>query len=175
MKQGLECRLARFLENHPEIIKINGKFRCKNSPHLVKLPKTFSKDLCRLLGIIHGDGNMSGSRILVTDKSKDYHNVIKYLFEKVFGITPNLFHDKNRNSYYSHIKRKVVYMFLTEVLEVPKGSVRKNLSPASFVKKWNAELKGSYLGGLFDSEGHVSKLQAKINFSQPVLFYYFSF
>ncbi|MFH1391870.1 MAG: LAGLIDADG family homing endonuclease, partial [Candidatus Diapherotrites archaeon] len=103
-----------------------------------------------MLGIIHGDGNMSNSRILVTDKSKKYHKVVKELFGKVFGITPNIFHDKNRNTYYSHIKRKAVYLFLVEVLEVPGGSIRKSLSLPSYVKTWNGKLKGAYLGGLLD-------------------------
>ena len=171
MDKGLECRLQEFLQNHPEIKEKSGKFRIKNSSFWVKLPKNFSESLCRLLGMIHGDGNMSFGRILITDKSKDYHLVIKDLFEEVFGVTPNLFHDKNRNTYYSHLKRKVLYLFLVEVLEVPRGSVRKNLSPGSYVNSWDTKLKGSYLGGLLDSEGHVSKLQAKINFattSEPI-------
>lgn len=67
------------------------------------------------------------------------------------------------NTFYSHFKNKVVYLFLTKVLEVPKGSVRKGLSLPSFVKDLDDGLKASYLSGLFDSEGHVGKSQAKIN------------
>ena len=165
MKKGLECRLKSFLKRHPEIEQKNGMFHYKNSPYLVKLPKSFSEELCRILGIIHGDGNMSNSRILICDKCKEYHKTIQELFQKVFNATPNLFHDKNRHTYYSHLKRKAVYLFLVEVLEVPSGSVRKNLLLPSYVNSWDGKLKGSYLGGLLDSEGHVSKLQAKINFT----------
>ena len=161
----LEKELQYFLQQHPEIEQKNGEFRCRNSPHWVKLPKEFSPSLCRLLGVLHGDGNMSNSRVLVSDRCREYHEVIRGLFEKVFGVTPNVFHDKNRNSYYSHFKRKAVYLFLTEVLEVSRGAVRKNLSPPSYEKSWDGELKGSYFGGLLDSEGHVGKLQAKVNFS----------
>ncbi|GEM_PF-1383147 len=171
MKQGFDGRLEEFLQKHPEIEEKSEKFRYKNSTFWVKFPNDFSESLCRLLGIIHGDGNMSYGRILITDKCKDYHLVIRNLFEEIFDVTPNLFHDKNRHSYYSHLKRKAVYLFLVEVLEVPRGSVRQNLSPISFVKTWDSKLKGSYLGGLLDSEGHISKLQAKINFtttSKPV-------
>ena len=165
MKQGFDGRLEGFLQAHPEIEEKSGKFRYKNSTFWVKLPNGFSEALCRFIGILHGDGNMSHGRILITDKCKDYHLTVSNLFEEIFGAKPNLFHDKNRNSYYSHLKRKAVYLFLVEVLEVPRGSVRKNLSLAAYVKTWDSKLKGSYLGGLLDSEGHISKLQAKINFT----------
>ena len=93
-----------------------------------KIPTTITKKLCRIIGIIHGDGNMSLSRIHITDKCLEYHKKILHpLFKDVFGIKLNLFHDRNRNSYYSHIKDKKVYKYLTENLEIPKGSVRKNL------------------------------------------------
>lgn len=127
MVRGLEYRLKTFLKRHSEIEQRKGKFHYKNSPFFVRLPTGFSEELCRLLGVIHGDGNISNSRILVCDKCKKYHNTVKELFEDVFEVTPNIFHDKNRNTYYSHIKRKAVYLFLVEVLEVPRGSVRKNL------------------------------------------------
>lgn len=165
MKQVLELRLKEFLDKHPEIYKIGKTFRHKNSSHEIKLPKKFSPELCRLLGIIHGDGNMSYDRIVITDKCLEYHIIIQDLFEKVFSVKPNLFHDKKRHTYYSHIKRMVVYKFLVEVLEVPKGSIRRRLSTTSYMNLWDKKLKSSYLGGLFDSEGHVGKKQAKISFT----------
>ena len=51
------------------------------------------------------------------------------------------------------------------MLEVPKGSVRKGLSLVSYIGLWDTTLKASYIAGLFDSEGHVGKSQAKISFS----------
>ena len=165
MKPVLELRLEEFLESHPEIQKTGKKFKHKNSSHLVKLPKKFSPELCRLLGIIQGDGNMSFDRIVITDKCLEYHVVIQNLFEKVFSVKPNLFHDKKRHTYYSHIKRMAIYKFLTEVLEVPKGSVRRGLLITSYMNLWDKKLRSSYLGGLFDSEGHVGKKQAKISFT----------
>ena len=165
MGQVLECRLKAFLQKHPEIERTKQGFRYKNSPHKVKLPAKFSKELCRILGILHGDGNMSGGRILITDKNKEYHETLQKLFSKVFAVKLNLFHDKKRNTYYSHTKRKALYKYFTEVLEVPKGSVRERLSPPSFLKQWNEGFKGAYLGGLFDAEGYIGKKQARITFS----------
>ena len=165
MERVLERRLVEFLDKHPEIEKTGKKFRHKNSIHAISLPNKFSPELCRVLGIIHGDGNMSYGRIVITDKCFEYHSIIKRLFEKVFSVKPNVFHDEARHTYYSHIKRMALYKFLVEVLEVPKGSVRKKLSPPNYANAWNGKLKASYVAGLFDSEGHVGKSQAKISFT----------
>lgn len=120
--------------------------------------------ICRLLGIMHGDGNMSYSRVHITDKCLDYHiKIIHPLFNELFGVKMNLFHDKNRNSYYSHTKKKDVYKFLTEKLKLPEGSVRKNLKVEEFMNKWNDNEKAFYIAGIFDSEGYVSKRQAEIS------------
>ena len=165
MEEVLGSRLIEFLEKHPEIQKVGNDYRHKNSNKAITLPKKFTPELCRILGIIHGDGNMSNGRIVITDKCLEYHSVIGKLFENVFSVKPNIFHDKKRHTYYSHLKRMALYKFLVEVLEVPKGSVRKRLSLASYIHRWDRKLKASYTGGLFDSEGHVGKSQAKISFT----------
>lgn len=109
---------------------------------------------------------MSSSRIHITDKCYEYHvKVLRPLFKEVFNLDLNLFHDKNRNSYYSHVKDKKVYKYLTEKLEIPKGSVRKNLKVPEYLKSLNNNLKASYIAGLFDAESYISKRQAEINFS----------
>ena len=131
-----------------------------------KIPTTLTKDLCRVIGIIHGDGNMSSSRIHITDKCLEYHTQeLQPLFKKVFNLKLNLFHDVKRNSYYSHIKNKEVYRYLTEELKISKGSVRKNLAIPNYLKNLTDDLKASYLTGVFDAECCVSKRQAEINFS----------
>ena len=93
----LECRVNQFLENHKEFIKTENGYACKKSLQYVKLPMKETHSLCRILGILHGDGNMSSSRIHITDKDKEYHiKVLHPLFKSVFGICLNLFKDKNR-------------------------------------------------------------------------------
>lgn len=131
-----------------------------------KIPRRITKNLCRIIGIIHGDGNMSSSRIHITDKCHEYHiKVIKHLFKETFNLDMNLFHDKNRNSCYSHVKDKRIYNYLTKKLEIPKGSVRNNLKVPEYLKSFPDNLKASYISGLFDAESYISKRQAEINFS----------
>jgi intein/homing endonuclease len=162
---GLESRLIEFLKRHKEIQKQGNLFTMKKSKTLVNLPSEFTPDLCRIIGIIHGDGNMSGKRIHITDQNLEYHKFLQHLFKRTFGITLNIFHDKNRNSFYSYSKNSIVYKYLTEVLEIPTGPVRQNLRVPKFLRKLPLELQSEYVAGLFDSESHIRKRQAEIDFS----------
>ncbi len=162
----LASRMDDILQRYPEIVKTaSGYFTCKKSPYATALPERLSPELLRFIGIIHGDGNMSFSRIHVSDRDLRYHRkVLHPLFYSLFRNKLNLFHDKKRNTYYSHIKNKVAYTFLTEVLEIPKGSVRKGLKIPGYFHALSKSLKREYLGGLFDSEGHVRKNQVEVDF-----------
>ena len=130
-----------------------------------RLPTRITPELCRLLGLLHGDGNMSYGRVLFTDRERQHHKVIHKLFRKVFGIRLNLFHDKRRNSYYSHTKNKAVYDYLVDELRMPRGAVRSQLSIPSFLPRLEMSLQAEYVGGLLDAEGCVKSRQAEINFS----------
>lgn len=162
----LEFRVKQFLKKNQDIKKIDKLFTCRASPYQIKIPINISTDLCRLLGIIHGDGNLSSKRIHITDKCKEYHTKeLKPLFEKLFGIKLNLYHDVNRNSYYSHIKSSILYRYFIDVLELPKGAVRQNLILPSFMQKLENKFIASYIGGVYDAESNISKRQAQISFS----------
>lgn len=131
----------------------------------VRLPTKITPDLCRLLGLLHGDGNMSGGRVLLTDQNREFHKTIGGIFKSVFGLSPNIFHDINRNTHYSHTKSVLVYRFLNEVMEVPKGAVRQNLRVPAYMEKLGRHLQAEYVGGLFDAEGCVKRRQAELNIS----------
>ena len=161
----LECHVKNFLRKHPDIIKSEKGYTCKRSPYEVKIPKKESKELFRILGILHGDGNMSGKRILITERDGSFCDIVKSLFEKIFTIVPNIFYDKNRNSHYCHLKNSIIYRYLIEILEMPSKSVRENLKLPSFMKKIPLKFKIEYIGGLFDAEGWLTKRQAHIGFS----------
>ena len=162
----LEFRVRKFLGNNKDIRKTRNKYSCLRSPYKVKIPVKFTEDLCRFVGIMHGDGNMSFSRIHVSDKSLVYHEkVICSIFHKLFGIKLHIFEDKQRHTYYSHIKCRIIYKYLTEVLELPIGPIRNQLTVPGYLKKLKNNLKAGYVGGLFDSEGHISKRQAVASFS----------
>ncbi len=152
-----------FIKKHNFIQVGPETFTSKKSHRKVKLPKKPTIELCRLIGIIQGDGNLFNNRILIADKSERFHKILRNLFKKTFGIEPNLFFDRNRNSYYSHFKNKVVFTFMKEILEIPEK--KAHLKPPSFLSKLPFRHQCEYVGGLFDAEAHVRKRQAEIDFS----------
>ncbi len=120
----------------------------------------------RLLGIIHGDGNTTNGRLTITDMSEAYHKkVLRPMFVKAFGIEPNVFYEPQRNSYSSHTKRKNIYRFFTDNMQVPIGAIRSQLFVPEFVKNASIPLQREYVGGLYDAEGSVRSRQAEIYFS----------
>ena len=161
----LELRVREFLKKNSDIFIKNGKYTCKRSPYYADLPLKESKSLLRILGIIHGDGNMSGNRILISENDIKFVKKISSLFEKLFGLKPNIFHDKKRNSYYCHIKNRVIYRYLVDILEVPKGAVRPQLKLPTYLKKLKFIFQKEYVGGLYDAEGWLTTRQAHIGFS----------
>ena len=103
---------------------------------------------------------------MISDESLDFHeDVLGPTFGSVFGIQPNIFHDVNRNTYYSHLKCSVLYDFLTEVLEVPTGSVRNGLRVPNYLRELELRFRSKYVRGLYDAESRVKKRQAEIDFS----------
>ena len=75
---NLAHRVEELLRGHSEFAKnTSGCIICKRSPHTTTyLPEKLSPELLRFIGVIHGDGNMSFSRILISDK--DLRNVEKF-------------------------------------------------------------------------------------------------
>ncbi len=162
----LPVRLSQFLHSHLDIVSENGRYFRPRSLYPIQLPSEFDESLCRLIGWIHGDGNMSYRRILITDECLDFHqDVLRPTFARLFGVAPNIYHDRARNTFYTHLKSSILYDFMTQALEVPSGSVRNKLKVPSYIKELNLKLRSAYVGGLYDAEGHVKKRQAEIDFS----------
>jgi hypothetical protein len=157
-----------FLRSNPDIETWNGTYYCRGSPYTVSLPERFSYDLCRFIGVMHGDGNLSSDRILITDEDLEYHTTILHpLFKSIFNLKLNLYHDEDRGSYYSHIKSSIGYRYLLEVLGFSAGSVRdsllENIPP--YLYHFDQCQKSHYVAGLYDAEGHIKSRQIEIDFS----------
>jgi hypothetical protein len=168
--------LEKFFLQHHDIKTIDSLYYCRGSRYRVKLPAQFNKDLCRFIGIMHGDGNLSSNRILITDKNIEYHQrVLQPLFKRLFNLPLNLYHDKNRSSYYSHVKSSIIYRYLIGVLEFQAGSVRCSLQKLpSYLSKFPSKYQAYYIAGLYDSEGSIKKKQIEIDFaitSKPIWLY----
>ena len=153
-----------FLTTHSEILRVEKRFTVKKCPFAVLLPRRLSRNLCWLIGVLQGDGNINKTRVLVTEQTKSFHVEFERVFEGLFGITLHMYRDTTRNSYYSHVKSKVISTFLRDVFGLPEGK-KTHLGVPRLVEKSDADLKAAYVGGLFDAESFVSKRQAAIEFS----------
>ncbi len=160
--------LERFFWRNPDIRKVNNLYYCRGSPYRVFLPDRFTNNLCRFIGIMHGDGNLSSNRIHITDEDPDYHlDVLHPLVKKLFNLELNLYYDKPRGSYYSHVKSSVVYRYLLQCLGFSAGSVRDSILDEIPYYLYHLDLsqRAHYIAGLFDAEGHIKFRQIEIDFS----------
>jgi len=160
--------LDKFLKENKDIREIDSTYYCQGSGHRVKLPREFTENLCRFIGVMQGDGNLSSNRILITDKNLEYHKtILKLLFKDLFNLEFNIFYDRNRSSYYSHIKSSIVFRYLNQMLEFKPGAVRNSIfnEIPTYLSNLSPELKAHYIAGLYDAEGHVKKRQIEIDFS----------
>ena len=112
--------------------------------------------------------NLSSNRILITDKNLKYHQtVLNPLVNRLFNLNFNIYHDKNKVSYYSHVKSSIIFRYLIEMLRFSKGSVRLSLVNRLpfYLIELDSEYKAHDIAGLYDAEGHVKNRQIEINFS----------
>lgn len=160
--------LEGFLRRNPNIRRINGTYTCRGSPYRVFLPNRFTYDLCRFVGVMHGDGNLSSNRIHITDEDPKYHiRILHPLVRNLFNLELNLYPDNLRGSYYSHVKSSVIYRYLLQCLGFSRGSVRDSIleNIPSYLYHFDLHQKSHYIAGLYDAEGHVKLRQIEIDFS----------
>ncbi|MFX1376465.1 MAG: LAGLIDADG family homing endonuclease [Promethearchaeota archaeon] len=158
----------KFLRNNPDIKITNNTYYCRGSGKRVFLPNQFSNNLCRFIGIMHGDGNLSYRRIHITDEDPKYHRkILQPLVKNLFNLDLNLYFDENRGSYYSHVKSSVIYRYLLECLGFSPGSVRDSVLKKipSYLYDFDSCQKSHYIAGLYDAEGHIKLRQIEVDFS----------
>jgi hypothetical protein len=163
--------LKKLLELCPEDLsnsiklKFNSKelkFSCRYSPHKVKLPLTISEDLAYIIGILLGDGTLSGN----SNKKRTWvirgyfdnfqHRLIfNKLIEKEFGIHP-INRQKKENCFESVISSKIVYLFIENYFGLHIGKKAHKIEfPPKLIGGSN-EIKCALIQGLFDSDGTIT-------------------
>ena len=103
---------------------------------LVSNPKLF-----RLLGILHGDGSLSGNRVTVTDKHREFHEVLAGIFQDIFHYKPTIYRDRSKNTFYTYTKKKEIVNFFLNIFGA--ASLRKATIP-EIVWKASLELEKEY-------------------------------
>jgi hypothetical protein len=128
----------------------------------VILPKINNPKLAELVGLILGDGNLTGINYAINitmNRELDtlfLSTKVKQLFVDLFSKEPGIF----QNTYPHNVRlvfySKEVFQFLSEVIGLPPGKRKynpKNIIPSYFFK--NKLLLEGALRGLFDTEGGI--------------------
>jgi intein/homing endonuclease len=58
-------------------------------------------------------------------------------------------------TYYFQLRNKEFYFYLTEILDLPKGSKSTNLRAPKVILNSNKSLQKSFIAGLFDADGGI--------------------
>ena len=114
----------------------------------------FDDSLCEVLGILQGDGHISRFKYevcIVGDlKEKEYYKYLKNLFEEKFRLKFVLREEKSTFKLRCYSKK--LSLFLTKRFNLPIGKKVGNLKIPPEAKSSN-EYLGSYIRGLFDTDG----------------------
>jgi len=122
----------------------------------IKIPK-LNKSLAEIIGTLNGDGHISKYNYeinIVSDvKEEDYHNYLRNLFKKNFGIMPSSFILKGNT-----IKLRAysidIFNALTKKYDLPIGKKKGKLRVPKLIKNSKGFIIG-YLKGLFDTDGTI--------------------
>ncbi|MEW6063077.1 MAG: LAGLIDADG family homing endonuclease [Nanoarchaeota archaeon] len=143
------------------------KGKAKNSLH-IKIPNNTNSKVVRVIGYLLGDGcrlsykKRTSKYLTITDKNinnlKRYASVTK----EVFNVKPKIVKRKCRKSYSIIINSTELVNFLDKnFLNILVRSPNRKI-PQIICKTTNKEIS-SFLGGLFDAEGSISKDNIEIN------------
>lgn len=158
-------KIDEFVAKNWRVKQVGNYYVYGRSQQLVRLPNDISPQLGRLLGIIYGDGSFSHRRLTITDRELIFHtSVLRKMFGDLFNVTPNIFHDEKRNTYYSHTKSKLLLNYFEKIMGVPTGQLRNAVIP-NWCDTVDISFRRAMVGGLFDAESHVRARQAEIDFT----------
>jgi DNA-directed DNA polymerase III PolC len=122
-------------------------------------------NLAYVLGQLTGDGSLTGNTISLATGRKENHDKIVRFIQKNTNLkvneyfhcrswycslsNPDLLNDKN------HGNRKTKFHKMLEDFDMKKSCYRKRIPQQ--VTQANLSVKKSYLAGLFDADGHITK------------------
>ncbi len=133
-------------------------------------PKIFlSTKTAYLTGVIIGDGNLSNYvKSKKSDLSKDYAITIDISDREYLALLLELINSvittkttpkepcKRGNRIprlYLRIRNKTLFIFLNEIMEIPKGAKSSIVFVPSVIEKSSQEIKKYFLAGYFDTDG----------------------
>ncbi|MCD6484177.1 MAG: hypothetical protein J7L47_03585, partial [Candidatus Odinarchaeota archaeon] len=130
-----------------------------------------SEDLAYLVGYFLGDGSLGRSkdklRIRFFDSSNEFLEEIAALLKKLTGVSYSICKDhRSENNYYITIyNQKLIEQIKTLTELEPSIEKATIMKMPKFVWKSTKDIIFSFIAGLIDSDGYVSKNKYKVSYS----------
>jgi len=156
----------------PEKIDIKGKVQTLKTKVRL-LPKVLNEDLAQTLGYVIGDGYIEStdrgriSRINLYERDKETIYHYKKLLDNLFRTKAKVKFKKNKNYYELRLYGKPIIDFIKKEFPEVKKSF-DTLVPEKVLKSKD-NIVASFLKGLFDAEGYVTKEELAIGMSNKIL------
>ena len=142
--------------------------------HILNKPLSFNKpnkseELAEFVGIIIGDGGISKYQITITLHHKDdleYIGFVIKLIQKLFGITPSVYHNKNNSVKNIVISRVKLVDFFTQSIGLKIGNkIKQRIDIPEWIKR-NIKYQRACMRGLMDTDGSLVIHKYKVNNKQ---------
>ena len=117
--------------------------------HLPDMAKELTEDLAYILGVVRGDGHISGQDIRLRVIDEDFAEMFETTLRQWSGFSVNL--TKIHNPMYNNDYIYQVCLTSAEAVRFLKSFDYKTLKSAS------SNIKAAFLRGMYDSEGSVSQ------------------
>lgn len=135
---------------------------CSYSHIKMKFPKTLTSDLSYLIGLILGDGSLSGDgsnskgnwKISLAFDNEIHMNYCIALIKSIFGIQMKYF--RRGNGHYCHCNSKALHWFLKNYFEISNGYKAEKIFTPLLIKCADIFCKVAFIQGLFDSDGTIT-------------------
>ncbi len=151
------------------------RFSCKYSPHKVKFPLTISENLAYIIGIILGDGTLSGNKnkkkswvIRVYFDNLQHRLIFNELMEKEFGIQP-INSQRKKNCFESTIASKIIYLYISNYFNLHVGRKANKIEFPNNLLSGSNEIKCALIQGLFDSDGTITHGAVKYSTTSKIM------
>jgi intein/homing endonuclease len=145
---------------------------CRYSPHKVKFPRQVTKELAYIVGVILGDGSLSGKnsnergnwKIAVCFDNEKHCKIYRRYMKRVFGINPKYYWTK-KGYFECSIASKALHWFFQQFFEIKNGVKHDSIIVPSVVKAQSAGIVSWFIQGLFDTDGTIVPSRKTITFA----------
>ena len=100
---------------------------------------------------------------ICSDIKEIFEDYIEPYFFETFEIKGGYYKYKNRKAYDFYLNSKILFLFLHNICELPKGNKKGKLRVPTIIWNASSDVKANFLAGFFDSDGYIT-VNKKIGF-----------